>query len=164
MPQKNPRVGPPYPTKKSPLFWHWSVASAVRDVSFYNIFWAVAEQPFCVNGCCPTIHMIFPYECWRIMGSYPIKYKYPLFFLVSTKTTNQPKRCSTVSPLSSWTSIKLLSSELVSSPHVCVHTELSSDYFCMENLGTLSPKLTLYWCSKKWFILSSFKNLRPSTF
>ena len=86
------------------------------------------------------------------MGSYPIKYKYPLFFLVSTKTTNQPKRCSTVSPLSSWTSIKLLSSELVSSPHVCVHTELSSDYFCMENLGTLSPKLTLYWATlKKWF-------------
>ena len=71
------------------------------------------------------------------------------FFLVSTKTTNQPKRCSTVSPLSSWTSIKLLSSELVSSPHVCVHTELSSDYFCMENLGTLSPKLTLYWATLK---------------
>ena len=66
----------------------------------------LSAQPFCVNGCCPTIHMIFPYECIRIMGSYPIKYKYPLalFFCSLQETvlcvskTNQ----KSTSPLSSW--------------------------------------------------------------
>ena len=134
--------------------------TSIRDVSFYNIFQLSA---ILCKWMLSHYHMIFPYECIRIMGSYPIKYKYPLaLFFCSARScvskTNQKTRV-VVSPLSSWTSIKVLSSKLVKllSPLLtCVCTELSSDYFCMENLGTLSPKLTLYWCPKKCFIPSSF--------